>query len=155
MTRSTLMQRINARLAAQRNGEGGLALLDVLLGMAIFALIAVIAVQAMGQFRERAFVTQATSDAKQVGTGIEAAMTEPNAVFASKLGVTVGTASAIDAAVLSDLGVNLTSGNTATYVSGDRDDYIICVANAGAGKSVSYSAAAGAIGGVHDNTTCA
>lgn len=66
-------------LARIRRREEGLALLDVLLGMAIFALIAVIAVQAMGQFRDRATRTQMVSDTKQVISAVTAAQTMPGA----------------------------------------------------------------------------
>ncbi|MBC3716919.1 hypothetical protein, partial [Bacillus pumilus] len=65
---------------SKRDDERGLALLDVLLGMAIFALIVVIGVQNFNTMRNRAYVTQAVSDAKQVGSSVMAAMTAPGAL---------------------------------------------------------------------------
>src|SRR4051794_33614953 len=62
-----------------------LALLDVLIGMAIFALIAVIAVVAMSRFRGNAFVTGATSDATSTAQYIEGYNTE-NGDYPASLG---------------------------------------------------------------------
>ncbi len=135
----TLKSKIDARLEARRNGETGLALLDVLLGMAIFALIAVIAVQAMGQFRERAYVSQVTSDVKQLATGIEGTLTEPNAVWADVNDATA----AFSATEIEALGVNLTGANTATVVSGGIGDYVICVT--GNDKEARYDAEQGKV----------
>lgn len=60
-----LLRRPQLRLAAQRNDEAGLALLDVLLGLAIFVLIAV---QSFGLFRNRAYTTQVVPNSKQLGS---------------------------------------------------------------------------------------
>lgn len=112
---------LRARLDRRRH-EDGLALLDVLLGMAIFALIAVIAAQAFGMFRDRAYVTQAVSDARQVGTGLAAHLTEPNVNVDD---VPTGT---LSRSQLVDLGLNLTSGSTAV-VERSGDHFDICVQN--------------------------
>ncbi|WP_460866528.1 hypothetical protein [Nocardioides pakistanensis] len=71
------MGRLHHRLEERRDGaeDKGLALLDVLIGMAIFALIAIIALSAIGQFRQRAFETSVTSDARSIGTTLEADFT--------------------------------------------------------------------------------
>ncbi len=75
---SRLQHTLAARRAARRNGETGLALLDVLLGMAIFALIALIAVQSMGLYRQRGYQSQATSAAKDLGLLLSAQFTNNN-----------------------------------------------------------------------------
>ena len=60
------------RTQRPREREDGLALLDVLIGMAIFALIAVIAVSAISQYRSRANVTAVVSDVKRIALQLEA-----------------------------------------------------------------------------------
>lgn len=78
------MERIRARIAARKvDGEQGSLLLDVLLGMAIFMLVAIIAVSAVGQYRERAYEQTATSDAQQLGTAVMAAATDGGSYPAS------------------------------------------------------------------------
>ena len=64
-----MVEKMKARMHARRweKREDGLALLDVLIGMAIFALIAVIAVSAISQYRAKANVTAVVSDAKRLG----------------------------------------------------------------------------------------
>ncbi len=94
----------------------GLAMFDVLLGMAIFALLAVIAVQSMGMFRERTYVTRAVSDAKQISVGIEAHRIHedayPETVASNGAGVR---------------GVNLTVGSRIAGYYADEDGFRICV----------------------------
>ena len=68
-TIALLRDRIAGR--ERRGTEDGLALLDVLLGMAIFALIVIIAIQSVGLYRQRAFQTAVTSDAQQSEAGME------------------------------------------------------------------------------------
>lgn len=72
-----LMQSLNERLEGRKvRNEKGLALLDVLIGMAIFALVAIIAVSAISQYRARAYQNGALSDVKAVATWMEAASTD-------------------------------------------------------------------------------
>ena len=60
------------RTQRQRHaGEDGLALLDVLIGMAIFALVAVIAVSAISQYRARAIRVTLMSDLQQIHMAVE------------------------------------------------------------------------------------
>ncbi len=54
-----------------RDDQSGLALLDALLGMAIFALVVIIGVQNFSTLRGRAYVTAVSSDVKQVATVVE------------------------------------------------------------------------------------
>lgn len=68
--KKSLLERLRTRDV--RNGESGLALLDVLIGMAIFALIALIALSSLSQYRQKAYLSGAQSDAKAIGTAIEA-----------------------------------------------------------------------------------
>ena len=74
-TRTTTMTRLRAGVAGRLANPKGLALLDVLIGMAIFALIAITAVVALGQFRQRAFESQVLSDAQALSVAIEGQMT--------------------------------------------------------------------------------
>lgn len=137
------MNRLLTRFAKRhpRLRQAGLALLDVLLGMAIFALIAVIAVQAMGQFRERAYVTQVTSDAKQAGTAIEAGRTEP--------GVNAYPAAVSPSGAEID-GLNLTEGvQVGAYrvdpVGDGSDAFEICMEKPGNGAHAVYDSGEGAV----------
>ena len=72
---TTTMTRLRASVAGRLANPKGLALLDVLIGMAIFALIAITAVVALGQFRQRAFESQVLSDAQALSVAIEGQMT--------------------------------------------------------------------------------
>ena len=136
-----------------RTNDTGLALLDVLLGMAVFALIAIIAVQSMGMFRERAYVTTAVSDAKQVGAGITATMTKPGFDPTStdaSTGIPSGTLDDID---LGSLGVHLTGQEgeslaTVARVPDTDEDFAVCVEHKGA-----YALYGSAEGGLTDSGT--
>ncbi len=110
---------------SRRHDQTGLALLDVLLGMAIFALIAVIAVQSMAMFRSRAYVTGASSDAQQLATGIESYLTDNSTVPDA---ITVGPAdSDPDTVTTGDLGVNLTNNNSLHRYTVNGPNYTFCV----------------------------
>lgn len=97
-------------------------MLDVLLGMAVFALVAVISVQGLMKYRERAYATQAISDARGLSQMTLAYLTTPgveppmNRLF--DLGTTDPTVwmaqSAITEAELGMINANITSG-TAAY----------------------------------------
>jgi type II secretory pathway pseudopilin PulG len=151
----TFMQRINARIEARKTGEQGLALLDVLLGMAIFALIVVIGVQNFSTLRNRAYTTQVSSDVKQVATAVQAAMTAPNATIdsldrQSAAGPPVVTGDAdtvfstgdLDATGLSALGVNLTAGNAVGNAAKvGTDQFTVCVQRGASGPSAVYTSA--------------
>lgn len=129
-TKPTLMEKIRDR--REHRGDKGLALLDVLIGMAIFALIALIAVQAIGQFRARAYETSAKSDANQTSVAIESSYTDTNNYPAT-----------FNAAAL---GVNLSNGNSVVYTppAAGADDYTFCVVNA-KGPWAAYKSAKGSI----------
>lgn len=100
--------------------------MDVLLGMTVFVLIAVIAFQSMGVLRQRSFVTQAVSDARQVGSSVAAYMTAPDADPGD---VPVGELVEED---LDLLGVNMTNGNTAHVYQMGHSTWDVCVQNSGA-----------------------
>lgn len=68
--KKTFLERL--RTNDVKNRESGLALLDVLIGMAIFALIALIALSSLSQYRQKAYMSGAQSDAKAIGTAVEA-----------------------------------------------------------------------------------
>lgn len=132
-----LIAKFRSRAAARRTGESGLALLDVLLGMAIFALIAVIAVQSMGQFRARAYQTATASDAQQLAVGLESYLTD-NAAYPAL--VDIDTAAEMRAV----LGVNLTTNNSMSRYTVAGTGYSFCVVNS-AGAWSEYQSTAGAI----------
>ena len=131
----TIAQRINARIEKRDADEKGLALLDVLLGMAIFALIVVIGVQNFSTLRNRAYTTQVSSDAKQTATAIQAYMTQP--------GITAAPTT-VDAAFLTANGVNLTSGNRIGATNGyapSGDNFTVCIERGATGPSARYNSA--------------
>lgn len=95
--------------------EKGLALLDVLIGMAMIALIAIIAFSAIGQYRARAYEAGAVSDARQVGIALESAYADAGS-YADPM------------TELPD-GVTLTRGNAvATFGEVDRT-FSVCVSH--------------------------
>lgn len=132
-SRPTFMERLNKRLAERRNGEQGLALLDVLIGMAIFALISIIAISAIGQFRARAFESGALSDARAIGVAAEAQFTDNQAYPA-------------DATELQAL-VTMTKNNTvASYTDAGDGTFSFCVEHKD-GAYAEYDSAAGGVTG--------
>ena len=77
----SLVERVRGRIESRKvegEGEQGSLILDILIGMAIFALIALIAVSQIGQWRARAYEQSAVSDAQSLGMSIEAAVTDAN-----------------------------------------------------------------------------
>jgi hypothetical protein len=92
---------VNGMFAVPRTrSQRGLATLDILLGLTIFALVIVTGVQNFTTFRDRAFVTQASSDVKQLAGGIEAVHVKDDAYPAT-----------VAANASSLPGVNLTRGS--------------------------------------------
>ncbi|MCP3420343.1 type II secretion system protein [Nocardioides pinisoli] len=131
----------------RRTDQSGLALLDVLLGMAIFSLIAVIAVQSMGHVRARAYVTRVVSDAMQVALGIEGYMTDAGQLPAA---LADGPANSDDTQVTTgDLGVNLSTGAAirSYTVAEDGDNYSVCVDHTDSQAWAFYDSAADGITG--------
>lgn len=157
-----IIKRARARRHLTLLQQAGLALLDVLLGVAIFVLIAVIAFQSTGIFRERAYMTAATSDVRQVATGILAVQTGPGSSggFGYTLAATTPSLTEVPTGVLtpeqlSGLGVNLSHGGVAV-VNHVEEGYDACVQNASA--FAWWRAAASAVvevGYVKDGKTCA
>lgn len=140
MNTANFLTRLRRRLAPRRNSDRGSMLFDVLLGMAIFILIAVIGILAAGHLRNRAYVIQATADVRQVGHGIEAALTAPGTSF-DDLGLEVGV---MPTTTLDLLGVNLTVGDTAYVVDATPYEHVVCVANEHGAYAV-FSAPRGAV----------
>ena len=67
-----MVKKSEKRADARETGqEDGLALLDVLIGMAIFALLAVIGVSVVNQYRARANFTTLLEDSKNLRTAAE------------------------------------------------------------------------------------
>lgn len=112
--------RIRARLEAVRDRrEDGLAILDVLIGVALFVLISIIAATAINQYRARAYESGAVSDVKHVATVIEAAHIDADAYPFSLEDVAL----TFDAE-----GGNLTRDNEIVgYVSDGASGFSVCV----------------------------
>lgn len=102
-----------------RPHQRGLALLDVLIGMALFGLIVVVAILSSGHLRERAWETAASADADRLGTALqEAVLAAPLGggflAFTSTSGVLLGSGSALwtdDTDPLDATGIELYDGN--------------------------------------------
>ena len=109
------------RAQRPREREDGLALLDVLIGMAIFALIAVIAVSAISQYRSRANFTALLSDAEHVRIAAEQHYTDEQTFpVLDPSGYAVHISGVLEnpafSTFLSDYGVTLTKGVHTDYV---------------------------------------
>lgn len=68
---------LRQRLVQRRRDRHGLAMLDALLGMAIFGLVCIIGVSGLSQYRARAYATQALSDVRGVSQMTMAYLTTP------------------------------------------------------------------------------
>ena len=133
----TLIDRIRTRVHTRHADERGLALLDVLIGMAIFALIAVIAVMGLGKFRQSAYLTAATEDARGFGLALETLSTDIGGYPASTdISVTAfdrDVPEEITTALASDFNHILTKGNHLggyTYTAGTATtpaSFVVCV----------------------------
>ena len=129
-----LVERTRARMESRKvEGEQGSLILDILIGMAIFALIAIIAVSAIGQYRERAYVQGASSDVNALGLALEAQFTD---TFQYPADATLPTAASLDS--------TMTSGNEiAVYdVKPDGESFTLCVVHKTGGASGTVNAAA-------------
>ena len=109
--------------------DAGLALLDTLLGMAIFALIVVIAIQSIGQYRQRAFEVAAMSDARQVGVALLAASTESQ----------TNPSTSLPPATLAAIGANLTKNNSVGGFRVGGGSFAICIQHASGGVPDAYA----------------
>lgn len=105
------------RLLDRDRDQRGMGLLDVLLGMAIFALVITIGAQNFNTMRERTYVTRAVADVKQVATGIDAIRTKDDAYPATV---------ARNASNLP--GINLTRGSTITGYWPTTTSFKVCLA---------------------------
>lgn len=100
-----------------REAERGSLILDILIGMAIFALIAFIAATAVGQYRQRAYKQGAMSDAKSLAEAMQASRID---------GAPMPAVGAVDASAYD---TTLTARNSARVltVSDDGEDFALCV----------------------------
>lgn len=130
-----------------RPDRRGLAILDVLFGIAIFALIVIIAIQSIGLFRARAFELRAILDAESIGkmiAGSDEHVGGPQAASrlvdeADFLLVSFDPKSKVSHRASSDLAsiddpvdyfdLNLTEGNSLTNwsVSSGSGDFAFCI----------------------------
>lgn len=145
-----LRRRLATRVQNRAESEQGSLILDILIGMAVFALIAIIAISAIGQYRMRAYEQTAASDATSVGNAVNAFITDnasnPDVDLPS------GTVSDED---LADLDVVVThSGDepsVVTIIPGSEwgatdDDFEVCVEHRGA-----YALYATDLGGLYES----
>ncbi|MEP9384606.1 hypothetical protein [Nocardioides sp. KR10-350] len=95
------------RFIQEVDGEQGSLILDVLIGMAIFALVALIAVSAVDSYRQHAYLTSVTSDAQSIGLAVEAKATD--STYPASL----------DDAAVESLGQHLTKDDTVSAYSTD------------------------------------
>lgn len=129
-----LIERLRERKA---DGEQGSLILDILIGMAIFALIAFIAASAITQYRERAYEQGAVSDAGKFGLAIEAEFTD-------------GFVYPADQAAVEALPVTLTQGNAvAGYtVDGAAETFEVCIVHESGGEPNAFAVYDSAQGGM-------
>ena len=109
MSKKSLFEKVT--LSNRRLNPKALALLDVLIGMAIFALIAVIAVIALGQFRQRAFQTGAVEDARSLGLVVESSSTNTGAYPATLSGTAPTTTARKSSITIGSSTTTLTADN--------------------------------------------
>lgn len=122
--------------APTRRTERGLATLDVLLGLAIFALVAVIAISAINQYRARAFENGTISDARTLGHVIEAEVIGEGSEYPPDLET---------ARDLINGKVALTPGNgLASYVLAPDGNFHLCVEH-DTGAYARYYSSVGAV----------
>jgi type II secretory pathway pseudopilin PulG len=118
---TNLIQRRLAGRPLSTRDQRGMGLLDVLLGMAIFALVITIGAQNFNTMRERSYVTRAVADVKQVATGIDTIRSKDDAY---------PTTVARNASNLP--GINLTAGSRITgYWSSDASFRVCLSQNSG------------------------
>lgn len=134
-----LIERLRERKA--ENGEQGSLILDILIGMAIFALIAFIAASAIEQYRERAYEQGAVSDANKIGTAVEAAFTDD---FAYPSDATPLTPASV--------GVHMSKGNNiAKYTVNEADEtFSVCVTHVSGGVVNAYAVYDSSKGGMSE-----
>lgn len=157
----TFRERLNARLEGRKieKSEKGLALLDVLIGMAIFALIAIIAVSAISQYRARAYESGAVNDARAIGIALEAQYTDANSYpDATDMNVNAAAANQANSAFYGDNGVKLTKDNavsdfTVSGGAGAAQTFSFCVTHKD-GPWAKYDSAAGGIVDKSRTGTC-
>lgn len=148
--RERMMSALRARLAARRDNknESGLALIDVLIGLTIFALLVTIAITAVNQYRMRAYEAGALSDARQIGVAVESEATDAGRYPDD-----------LDASTLASLGVKMTPGNiVAQYEVHGVETFSVCVEhrddNGEADAWARYDSAQGGITGKGRNGGC-
>lgn len=156
------MARAQHTTARRLARERGLATLDVLIGIAIFGLVAVIAVTAWRQYHVRAYETAAISDAKAVGDGILAAQVDgwagPAAAHldsdAGELRLVAVTKPRLDVSKVSDplatSGANLTAGNRLTdWTVINKENFGFCIEHLSGGSVDAWAAYRTDRGGVY------
>ncbi|TGN64205.1 hypothetical protein EXE59_09765 [Nocardioides eburneiflavus] len=130
-----ILARLHARLSVQPSDEQGSLILDVLIGIAIFALIAIIAVSAIGQYRQRTYEQGAVSDVQTLARALEAARIDGTGYPA----VGPVNASAFDTI--------LTPKNSAQMlaVGSSGEDFTLCVEHSTSGARAVYDSLAGGV----------
>lgn len=126
-----------AKLTKRRTQQGGFAMLDVMLGMAIFALLVVIGAQSTSVVRAQADLKSVAGDAQVLAAGLESYLTEnetfplpatgaavtPNVTYAGAAGAYPRTVSSSSPTDMRGLGVKLEPGHRVTrYWVDDASD---------------------------------
>lgn len=144
-----------ARSRTGRDGEAGSLILDILIGMAVFALVSVIAVSGVSQYRERTFKAGAVSDANALGQALEARFTKAWDYPADQtaLAVMLAEGGSLDGVVVSQ--------NFAVefYLrSDDSESFAVCVEHGSDGDPNAwavYNSAQGGLAGSGRSVGCA
>lgn len=142
MTKSVkpLIERTRNRLESREiEGEQGSLILDILIGMAIFALVAIIAVSAISQYRERAYEQAVVSDAGAVGLLLEGNYTDTQSYPAQ-----------VTSESLAADGLTLTKNvRVAVWtLSGTGDTFNVCLEHANATSDDAWAVYDSAKGGI-------
>lgn len=124
------------RRTTRPRDESGSLILDLLIGMAIFALVAAIVVGGVGAYRVRAYEQGALADAHSIAQAAEADSDK-------------GYPASLDASTLAGLGLNLSPGNQVGGYDVDGDSFALCVEHS-TGTSDAYAIYDSAQGGIID-----
>ena len=149
-SKKTVVSRVDSRLEDGQKDAGSL-LIDVLIGMAIIALVALIAVSTVGQYREKAALSGMNEDAKSIGVAIEASAASTSvyptatqlAGKAVATSATLGDATSFTTAANGIAG-NLTKGNGYSYAP-TTDAFVLTILRFGITTGAKYDSANGGV----------